>query len=221
MAIMCIRKYLTKLVKKTRRTKMVVYFIGATTPNTSPAFQKESFACPHCQIVARQTWKKLYRDTLQEFECATCHSCDYISIWVNKNMVYPLGGTAPAPDPDMPDKIKEIFEEARKISSISPRASLGLLRLCVEMLAEELGEKNGSLHTKIENLAKNFPRDVKEALEVTRITGNNALHGGQISIDDDDHNMAQLLFEIVNIIVHRMISEPKQIAKAAEKAPKR
>lgn len=128
--------------------------------------------------------------------------------------------TAPPPNPDMPPDVVGIFEEARKILSISPRASAGLLRLCVEKLIEHLGEKEADLNARIASLVENgLSPDVQKALDVVRVTGNRALHSGQIGISDS-HETAQSLFDIVNIIVQRMISDKKQIENMYRQLPK-
>ena len=38
-------------------------------------------------------------------------------------MIFPLGGAAPTPNPDLPNGVREINEEARSIVSLSPKAS--------------------------------------------------------------------------------------------------
>jgi len=134
-------------------------------------------------------------------------------------MVYPMTGTAPPPNPDMPSDVAEIFEEARKTLPISPRASAGLLRLCVEQLTEKLGEKEADLNARIASLVKNgLSPDVQRALDVVRVTGNHALHIGQIG-QDDNPETAQSLFGIVNIIVQRMISDKNQVESMYSQLP--
>ena len=119
----------------------------------------------------------------------------------------------------MPLEVKKIFEEAGKISSISPRASAGLLRLCIEKITEEL-EENDDLNARIANLVKGgLPIEIQQALDVVRVTGNDALHVGQIDLNGSPET-TRSLFDIVNIIVQRMISDKKQIKSLYEQLPK-
>jgi len=47
-------------------------------------------------------------------------------------------------------------------------------------------------------------------LDVVRVIGNNAVHPGEISIDDNPE-IAQALFGLINVIVENRIAEPKRI----------
>ena len=134
-------------------------------------------------------------------------------------MIYPLYGSAPPPNPDMSPKVKEIYEESRQIYAISPRASAALLRVCIEKITEELGEKDGKLNTRIGNLVeKGLPVEIQKALDVVRVTGNDVLHTGQIDLNDNSET-AYSLFGIVNLIIQRMVSEKKMIDEIFAKLP--
>jgi len=180
-------------------------------PHVLPVRNKESFTCPHCQVVARQEWYDFAKTDSARYACARCENCRDVSIWADQLMVYPMISSAPPPNPDMPDGVKKIFEEARGIFGTSPRASAGLLRICVEKITEELGEKDGDLNARIARLIeRGLDRDIAKALDIVRVTGNDQLHAGQIDLSDAPEE-AQSLFDIVNIIVQRMVSDKKQI----------
>jgi hypothetical protein len=58
---------------------------------------------------------------------------------------------------------------------------------------------------------------VQKALDVERVTGNNAVHPGQI--DTNDVDIASSLFPLVNVIVEYMIDMPNRISGLYEALP--
>lgn len=188
-------------------------------PYTPPQFNKDKFNCPHCQVFALQKWQPIWNNRGHNYHRAYCPGCNNISIWYNEKIIYPLCHSAPPPNPDMSSKVEEIYEESRQIYAISPRASAALLRVCIEKITEELGEKDGTLNTRIGNLVKkDLPVDIQKALDAVRVTGNDVLHAGQIGLNDNSET-AYSLFDIVNVIIQRMVSEKKLIDKIFAKLP--
>ena len=119
--------------------------------------------------------------------------------------------TSPDPNPDLPDDIKRDYEEARQILASSPRGSAALLRLAIQKLCVHLEEKGENINEDIGALvAKGLPTMVQQALDLVRVIGNNAVHPGQIDLDDDK-KVADKLFPLVNVIAEVMISQPNQI----------
>jgi hypothetical protein len=116
------------------------------------------------------------------------------------------------PVQDMPDTVKADYLEAREIAAKSPRGAAALLRLAIQKLASSLDEKKANnLNDNIANLVKQgLPPKVREALDVVRVIGNEAVHPGVIDLKDDI-NTATALFKLVNIIVERMITEPDEV----------
>lgn len=123
------------------------------------------------------------------------------------------------PNDDMPDSVKKLYNEAGMIYMKSPRAACALLRLALDLLCDELGEK-GNINQKIGSLVKKgLPIEVQQALDIVRVVGNKAVHPGQISLDVDDEETAKTIMRLLNIIVARMITEPKQINLLYQKLP--
>ena len=61
--------------------------------------------------------------------------------------------------------------------------------------------------------------EVQQALDIVRVVGNKAVHPGQIAFDVDSVDTAEALFALINLIVDRLISEPKRIEAMFEKLP--
>ncbi len=51
---------------------------------------------------------------------------------------------------------------------------------------------------------------IQQALDFLRIVGNNAVHPGQVNIDDES-KVAIKLFHILNFIADEMITKPKEL----------
>jgi len=58
---------------------------------------------------------------------------------------------------------------------------------------------------------------IQKSLDIVRVTGNDAVHPGQI--DTDDPETVNQLFGLVNVIVDSMISVPKKIEGIYESLP--
>ena len=150
---------------------------------------------------------------------STCLKCDGEMLWWEGSIVSPRVTTAPSPHDDMPVGVKKTFEEAREIFEISARASAALLRLALEELTVELGYANGSLDSRIGKMVKSGLSElVGQALDVVRVVGNNSVHPGQIDVNDD-RDTATALFELLNYVVERLITEPAKIGKLFHSLP--
>lgn len=177
----------------------------------TPKFKEESFNCPHCQEFANQRWKQIYSQQDPDTTYAFCQSCFKCSIWENGELIYPRIGTVPIPSEDMPNNVKNDYEEARLIINDSPRGACALLRLAVEKLLNHLSVEGTDLDTKISNLVKEgLPIEVHKALESVKVAGDKSVHPGEMDSNDDD-NTATVLFGILNFIVEDRITRPKEI----------
>jgi Domain of unknown function (DUF4145) len=140
-----------------------------------------------------------------------CHSCDGFAIWIKDGIVFPSHDVAILPHDDMPNDVKTDFVEAAEIVNKSPRGAAALLRLAIQKLMPHLEEGGKDLNTAIGNLVKKgLDQKVQQALDVVRVTGNNAVHPGELDLKDDNATAMQL-FALVNIIVQSTISAKTQI----------
>lgn len=197
-----------------------------------PSKDKTSFTCPHCGSISLMHFKCVSYLTASScclenkpesgrswVQIATCQNCSKHIIWIDNIYVYP-NLIAEEPNPDMPEGVKQLYKEAGLIYSISPRAACALLRLAIDRLCNELGEDDRDINKNISALVKKgLPIEVQKALDVVRVVGNKAVHPGQIAFDVDETSTAVMLMRLLNIIVSRMISEPKEIANLYDQLP--
>ncbi|QPW61562.1 DUF4145 domain-containing protein [Clostridium botulinum] len=59
-------------------------------------------------------------------------------------------------------------------------------------------------------VSKGLPREVQQALDIIRVTGNDSVHPGEINLEDNE-DMVIKLFSILNFIVDKLIVEPKEM----------
>lgn len=199
----------------------------------SPQYNKDAFHCPHCGILAKQTWSNniqcgyryrhpsgvlsdaFYR--LIDISVAKCSACEKVSIWVNQKIVYPLTGNIEPVNSDLPQEIQDDYNEAMNIVNLSPRGAAALLRLAIQKLCIHLGEKGKNINEDIGNLVqKGLPQTIQQALDSVRVVGNNAVHPGVIDLNDKTE-VAEALFGFVNIIADVLITQPKKIQEYYDK----
>jgi Domain of unknown function (DUF4145) len=82
-----------------------------------------------------------------------------------------------------------------------------------------LGEKGDNLNHDVGSLVKKGLRvEIQQALDAVRVIGNNAVHPGQLDLRDDQLTVNGL-FDLVNLIVHDRITQPKKIGELFNKIP--
>jgi transcription elongation factor Elf1 len=183
-------------------------------PYTPPQLNKSSFNCPHCKAFSSMSWSNTWtRNThhIEGLEVSHCGHCQQYSAWVNGIMVFPGQIDVESPNKDLSEEIKIDYLEAASILNQSPRGSSALLRLAIEKLVNELDAKGKDLNAKIGDLvSKGLSPKIQKALDVVRFIGNEAVHPGQIDLNDSPE-IAQALFKLVNVIADEMITKPKDI----------
>lgn len=193
-------------------------------PYIEPEFKKTSFNCPFCQAFANQNWKicNVHINGLLSLDdtwLCFCSHCDKYSIWQAGVMIYPDFQGVEPPNEDLNDEIKVDYLEASLILQKSPRGSAALLRLAIQKLCKQLGEKGENINTDIGNLVKKgLPSKVQQSLDSLRVIGNEAVHPGTLDLHDD-RDTASALFRLVNFIAEKMITEPKEIDAIYNKIP--
>lgn len=211
-----------------------------------PKFNENSFTCPYCQTYAQQKWRtyKIFNDehssyfdfvseqrlyvkgfedeeveAIDDFGVSTCNVCGKYHLWHNDKMIIPTNSPIPMPLEDMPKVVKDLYLEARDVYPISHKSACAILRLAVQHLCKELGEKGKNINDDIGSLvSKGLPEKIQKALDIVRVVGNNAVHPGKME-DSDTKVYAEKMFMLVNMIVEDRIVKPKEIDDLFEGLP--
>lgn len=195
----------------------------------APKLELDAFNCPYCGAYSNMTWFDLHFVKQQNgydygalgfaLQGSRCSRCNQLSVWNNEEMIIPANSTAPMSNEDMPESVKELYEEARGIVNKSPRGAVALLRLALDKLCDEIDVEcrqtkyNGKISDKIGILVKNgLSEQLQQAFDFVRVTGNDAVHELGIIDVQDNPEIATALFGLLNFIVEKMITEKKQIA---------
>ena len=193
-------------------------------PYSPPEYKAKAFNCPHCNAYAAQSWHSLWLGKSRASSAdiylkrCVCSHCREPSYWFDGKLFHPPSA-GPPPNPDLDPEIIEDYNEARRTVNDSPRGAAALLRLCIQKLMVQLGEKGKNINDDIKNLVKKgLPIEIQRALDIVRVIGNNAVHPGELDIKDDLPT-AMSLFELVNQIVESMISQPKKIEELYGRLP--
>jgi hypothetical protein len=156
---------------------------------------------------------------LANIHLSLCHSCDGWAVWIKDTLAWPAQEFTIEAHEDMPADVRADFEEAAAIVDRSPRGSAALLRLALQKLMVDLGEKGNNLNDDIASLVeKGLETSVQKALDIVRVIGNNAVHPGEIDLKDDKA-AAMALLNLVNIIVDNRVAAKKRIDEMFKSLP--
>lgn len=201
----------------------------------NPERNQNKYTCPHCNTLSQMRIDSHHFQEDQHFVNSStgvrvaryynditihrCQCCGKKIIWIDDEYIYPDIVIEEA-NPDMPESVKRLYNEAALIANKSPRAACALLRLAIDRLCNELGETDSSIDKNIGALVKRgLSQEVQQALDIVRVVGNKAVHPGQIAFDIDNIETATILLSLLNMIVTRMITEPKKIGAMFESLP--
>lgn len=162
-------------------------------------------------VIDNELQKNLYQFCPKGFSVATCSSCEEFTLWVSEEIIYPKKTTVPLPNEDLDEDIKALYIEASNILIDSPKGSTALLRLALQKLLKQIGGSGKNINKDIKDLvADNLSVQMQQALDLLRVVGNNAVHPGQIDLDDNT-DIARKLFDILNYIAYELITKPKEL----------
>lgn len=190
-------------------------------------FKSSAFNCPFCSAYSHMKWQELFgfadrkNTNIYESKCSRCNKSSYWRQYEKVSatsespislgeMIYPDFEPSLPPEQDMPEDVLQEYIEASKVYSKSPRAAAALLRLGLQKLCIHLGGEGKNINVDLRTLASNnvLPPEVIQVADTIRITGNQAVHPGEMNPEDVDY-VAGKMFDLLNYIVRRAITEPK------------
>lgn len=198
----------------------------------APEYEKRVFTCIHCNSNTQQNWDETYfnsgthkkfrtvwGDPVGKMTISTCHICEGYILWLDENIIYPLASNIPLPNGDMPKEIADLYLEARAVFPISKKACAALLRLSLQKLCIELGEAGKNINDDIAKLVeKGLSPEIQMALDIIRITGNQAVHPGELDLEDNVEQTS-FLFILLNIIVYEKYTRIRKIKEMYSQLP--
>src|ERR1700744_2955732 len=135
-----------------------------------PGFGQSHFHCPHCQVYAHQEWSWVWSSltfgtngstSVPGTKISKCGHCLKCCIWESGRMVFPEATVVQPANPDLPDDVKNDYNEAASIIQKSPRGAAALLRLAIQKLCIELGGKGKKIDDDIALLvSKGLPERI-------------------------------------------------------------
>lgn len=184
-----------------------------------PSAGLSTYTCPYCHtlsthrrnpvLIDRQNRNGPEQTSHTRNKCAACNK---VSFWIDGELTPRPPSSALPPCEGMPDDVLALYREAGAIADISPRSASALLRTALEVLVQNHLGRNGKLNDAIGDLVKDglLDDELQQAMDVLRLVGNGAVHPKEIRLDDTKGE-ATAYFELLNIVVERLIVRPQRL----------
>ena len=139
--------------------------------------------------------------------------------------IYPRTSTIEwFPNEDMSEEQKQLFNEAKDIFDISPKAAGALLRCVIErILRDKFPEYSKSCLGKILSELKDknaLSNEIIQLCQTCTLIGNDAAHSSLIIYEDESREQVELLFELINAIAEELLSKPRKRQEMLDKSKK-
>ncbi len=155
-----------------------------------------------------ETWSNVF-DIYMRY-CPSCNKVSFLAIGSNNLSglqipLYPVSLAKQFPD-YIPKAIREDYEEAYSILSLSPKASATLSRRCLQGMIRDFWKvKPGTLYEEISALKDKIPDSQWKAIDSIRSLGNIGAHMEKdvneiINIDDGE---AEKLIKLIELLIEK------------------
>lgn len=160
------------------------------------------------------------QEILNTIDISICTNCTKSTIWIDGKLLFPNALQVPDANTNMPEKVRQVYYEAAEVFNISVKSSGALLRLAIQYLCKELGYDCDINEAIKKMVAKGLDERVQKSLDIIRVIGNNAVHPGEINLDEEKETVMSL-FNLLNFIVEEMISKENEINKIFAALPQK
>lgn len=205
----------------------------------SPALNKDAFDCPQCGAFANQKWGFSYfaapGDNFTQAESrngqwtySKCARCREYSAWLDDQLIYPSTLVGPIASEDMPEDVREIYDESRRVAAVSRRAGAAMARATLELLVKQIdpdAPARSSLAARLERIIPTVDSSLGKLLTFVRHVGNtihvpeNADDAVVMVLDPDQTAGMSLIFQAINGLVDEKITRPRLANEAYEMVP--
>ena len=125
----------------------------------------------------------------------------------------------------MTNEQKQLFNEAKDIFDISPKAAGALLRCVIERILRDKFQAKHSqslLGTILNdaNVKDELGHDIIQLCETCKLIGNDASHSSLMIYEDESKQEVELLFELINAIAEELQSKPRKRQDMLDKSKK-
>jgi len=154
--------------------------------------------CPHCktpnrfegvQYIERRAGKSErildfpyfelidgLEDEIDLLSSCRCTQCGKIILFLEKQMIYPIGAPRTSAPKEVPEKIATDFNEACLVEPLSKKASAALARRCLQNMLHDQNISKDNLSEEIDEAMTRLPTHLSEAIDAIRNIGNFAAH---------------------------------------------
>ena len=139
--------------------------------------------------------------------------------------IYPRTSTIEwFPNEDMSEEEKQLFNEAKDIFDISPKAADALLRSVIErILRDKYPEYSRSCLGTIlgkDEVKNELDSELIGLCNTCKLIGNDATHSSLIIYEDESKDQVELLFKLINAIAYKLLSQPREYKELLDKSKK-
>ena len=183
--------------------------------------------CPHCGNVSYQ---RIANDQINYrlYKCDICSEFTFQRVrreWTEVKsargkrtiveekleQLYPPPTALPV---EVPERVREIYEEAISIRSKSPSSFVVQIRRALEAIANERKAPSGVLHKQIEWMINNnlLPVTFGKMIHITRIFGNLGAHDAKKGVSLED---TEIVDEFFRAIIEYLYIAPAKVERVA------